>query len=337
VVNDAVEKESRMYTTLATTHTKTGAPLEIGVVLGPDETYRDVVPHLLSHKRPRTHWEIELAMQEPMEGLESRFYLGIVAGEPVANVMTAEYAGVGILAHVFTRPEFRRQGICNAIMEQQMEEFRQRGGRYMTLGTGYDRPPYHIYRGFGFESILPENGFMKYVARPGFEQEFFAPAAAQPRPAEWRDWPVLNVLFAQPGDHLRSLAYGLYGIRSIEGTFTEIQGQRGENPALHSAVLTSATGADVAWALMQPDSRWRGSVHLLDLHAHPACWDQVPALIASLPWPKRKVQCHCDATSDAKIAALEASGFRHEALMRDQLSDGAESVDVVVMARPGGG
>src|SRR5205823_5786125 len=135
--------------------------------LGPDETYRDVIAPLLGHKRPRTRWEIELALREPMEGLESRFYLGLVAGEAVANVMTVEYRGVGILGHVFTRPEFRRQGICNAIMEQQMEDFRRRGGRYMALGTGYDSAPYHIYRGFGFESILPQYGFMKYVTHPG--------------------------------------------------------------------------------------------------------------------------------------------------------------------------
>ena len=43
-----------MKTTLTTTYTKSGAPLEVVVVVGPDETYRETIPHLLSHKRPRT-------------------------------------------------------------------------------------------------------------------------------------------------------------------------------------------------------------------------------------------------------------------------------------------
>jgi GNAT superfamily N-acetyltransferase len=322
-----------VYHLLDTTWTRSGARVEIGVVVAPDDPRRQTVLGLLSHKRPRTRWQIDAALREPLDALESRFYLGIVDGEAAANVMTVEHRGVGILGHVFTRPEFRRQGICSAIMERQMEEFRRRGGRYMTLGTGYDRPPYHIYRSFGFESILPESGFMKYVTRPGFEREFFAPGPAHPRPVAWHDWPVLNALLAQPGDFVRGVGCGIYGVRNGEGTFVEIQGQRGENPALQAAVLESETGADVAWALLQPDPRWRGAVSLLDVFAHPAFWSQTPALLSSLTWPDHKVQCHADAASEQKIAALEAAGFRHEALLRGQLRDRGAPLDVAVLAR----
>src|SRR5438067_2276488 len=88
-----------MYTILDTTRTRTEAPIEIGVVVAPDESYRDGVLSLLSHKRPRTRWQIECALREPLDELETRFYLGIVAGEAVAYVMTVEIEGDVCVAH----------------------------------------------------------------------------------------------------------------------------------------------------------------------------------------------------------------------------------------------
>ncbi|HAA73566.1 TPA: hypothetical protein DCE37_00380 [Candidatus Latescibacteria bacterium] len=44
---------------------------------------------------------------------------------------------VGLFGHVFTKPEERRKGAANALME----DFRQRGGKALYLGTGYVRFP----------------------------------------------------------------------------------------------------------------------------------------------------------------------------------------------------
>jgi len=78
-----------------------------------------------------------------------------VDGIAVSNVMTVECAGAGILGHVFTREEHRRQGLCQAIFGVLQPHFRQRGGLRLTLDTGFDSPPYWIYHRHGFRRCCP--------------------------------------------------------------------------------------------------------------------------------------------------------------------------------------
>ena len=52
-------------------------------------------------------------------------------------------------------------------MARQMEDFRNREGSALFLGTGYDTVPYYIYEEFGFESVEPGSGFMIYYAESG--------------------------------------------------------------------------------------------------------------------------------------------------------------------------
>ena len=56
-----------------------------------------------------------------------------------------------------------------------MEHFRQRGGQALFLGTGYDTPPYHIYRVNGFAGVEPESGYMDYysTSQDEFERGLF--------------------------------------------------------------------------------------------------------------------------------------------------------------------
>jgi hypothetical protein len=53
-------------------------------------------------------------------------------------------------------------------MNLQMEDFRKRGGKALTLGTGYGSNAYTIYQGYGFRSILPESGIMRYSVEPDY-------------------------------------------------------------------------------------------------------------------------------------------------------------------------
>ena len=89
---------------------------------------------------------------------KTRFYLGVIEGEAVGNIMTVEHGGIGILGHVYTLPEQRRKGIASRIMAAQMKDFQERGGRTLTLGTGFDSPAYWIYQGYGFRSIVEGSG-----------------------------------------------------------------------------------------------------------------------------------------------------------------------------------
>ena len=69
-----------------------------------------------------------------------------------------------------------------------MQDFQERDGNALFLGTGYDTVPYHIYRGFGFDSVTLGSGFMHYYASSEsvFEQDYFAPGTTTVRDIDWR-------------------------------------------------------------------------------------------------------------------------------------------------------
>ena len=152
-----------MYHQLNLITLKSGEVVQAGVVQGPDLDWAERVETLLSHKGPSWRWGNEQVLRT-QTGLDVFFYLLHRDGDPFANIMTIEYRGVGLLGHVYTRPEDRRQGAAMQLMACLMEHFRQRGGQALFLGTGYDTPPYHIYRVNGFAGVEPESGYMDYYS-----------------------------------------------------------------------------------------------------------------------------------------------------------------------------
>src|SRR5690242_18160125 len=129
---------------------KSGERMEIECVLAPDAEREAQMLPLLGHKPPHYMAHLKGAFADTNDTLETRFYIGVLDGEIVGNIMTAEADGVGILGHVYTLESQRRKGICQAIMGHQMAHFRDRGGHELLLGTGYQSAPYGIYHSFGF-------------------------------------------------------------------------------------------------------------------------------------------------------------------------------------------
>ena len=64
------------------------------------------------------------------------------------------------------------------------------GGRIgyaiLTLGTGFESPPYWIYHSFGFRSIDGTSGRMKWLATPDAETSWFRAGDATARPLRRR-------------------------------------------------------------------------------------------------------------------------------------------------------
>ncbi|HIE52373.1 MAG TPA: GNAT family N-acetyltransferase [Armatimonadetes bacterium] len=323
-----------MYVPLAKATLKTGELLEVGVVVAPDEDYANRIRSFLAHKPANFRWHIDRALAEPLDELETRFYLGELQGKIITNVMTVEHRGVGILGHVFTRPDHRLKGACRAVMQEQMADFLHRGGKVLTLGTGFETPPYWIYYRFGFRSIDGHSGFMKYCAEAGFEEAFFAAAPVQVVEVAWHHWPTLNLLCAQEeGDYVRSIAFGHFGRANFEGGFLRFKQSLEENPAHQARLLASETGAIVGYATVQPDSRWRGQVALLDLFLHPHFAREATRLLKALSLPEGKIQSYVEPAAEAVIAALEQAGFKREALLRRQVRREDQWLDVAVYAR----
>ena len=318
-----------MVRELARVTLKSGEEMECLLVEEPEACWAADIQELLVHKREHVHWHIERAVAGPLDALETRFHLGVVDGQAAGNIMTVEHGGIGILGHVFTRPEQRRKGIASRIMAAQMADFRARGGRALTLGTGFDSPPYWIYHSHGFRSSAPGTGAMWYWRQPEQAEELWrAPVVGSAAP-RWEHWPLLNLLCHQPhGDRLRHAARGVWGQRNFEGDFVPYKRALDAGDALPAArVLENAAGLVVGWAGVEDDPVWRGRAALLDLFVHPAAWHAAADLLAALPLPPKPLFAYADHDSP-KNDLLQSHGFTLQASWPDWLPAGGETYGI---------
>lgn len=326
-----------MYTKVADKTLRTGEPVELGIVLGPDAEHAEQIKPFLAHKGGVWNWQVEKSLHEPLDLLETRYHVAKLGGQIICNVMTVEYGRTGILGHVFTKPEQRRKGACDLVMEVAMNHFRERGGGVLLLGTGFNSPPYWIYHSFGFRSVYEGAGFMRFATDEDFEAKYFAPGDVKVRDVLWHDWPRLSLLMSgKQGECLKLLGMGVRGQASYESGFLAMRKAMSEHPsAWRVKVVESEKGAVAGIALVQPDSRWFGAVSLLDLHVHPNFAPHAPALLRELPLPPGKTQCYVEAGAKAKAAALRACGFSWEATFKNQFHRWGERVNVSVYAKSG--
>lgn len=353
-----------MYTPIADKTLRTGESLEIGVVLAPDDLapgndhapdvdapdvayapdhlvpidHAPLVRPILAHKSRNDQWHLDEVFAGRVGPLETRFYLGRLKDRSVCNIMVSEHDGIGILSHVYTAPEHRRKGIARLVMTEQMADFQARSGRYLTLSTGFDTHPYHLYHGFGFRSVVPETGHMKYMGNAEFEADHFRvgeDGGARVIPGDWKHWPSLNVFCAQDGPpYLRNAGLGHIGPRMFEGAYMELMKQTREEDDVQVRLVVTGRGAVAGYATLVPDTRWRGETLLLDLTVHTAFNAQVKPLLESFVLPAgRKVLCHVEPGDGPKTAALERAGFVHEATLRQQFKAAGSILDVEVYAR----
>jgi GNAT superfamily N-acetyltransferase len=313
---------------LGTEKLKSGETLAVECLQAPDSTeLADAIRPFLGHKERYYGSHIKLALTDRCDGLETRWYVGLIDGKIVGNIQTIESCGAGILGHVFTRPEHRRKGVAHAIMGLQMEEFRARQGKVLLLATGFQGAPYWLYHGFGFRDLAhAKPGKMRYAA-PGaedFEQRFLSEAAAAIVPAGWRHWPLTGLLASVPGTgYLRSLTLNIWGACLPEGDYCSYMFTYGQNPGARSVVLESAAGAVLAMATLVPDSRWKGDVRILDVFGHPSLdADDLCRVVSSLPVAEARTQCYADPNDAPKLAALEQAGFRRTAILPEQFQEG---------------
>ncbi len=324
-----------MYVKIDDVELKTGECMEVGVISVPDESYAEEIKTFLGHKPGNYKWHIERCVTEGLDELETRFYVGKIDGKIITNIMTVEHEGIGILGHVFTLPDQRRKGACKGTMAYQMEDFRQRNGRALYLGTGYNSHPYHIYHSFGFESVFPESGFMKYYVDGDFEKTYFTSASAYPKSVEWRDWPKLTALSGIVGsDTLRSLIWNVYGPTNFEGGFLTFKHTLETDDVFDDAkLLITNGGAIVGWATVCRDKQWQDNIALLDLFFQPNFVNSVPDLLAALKFPKLKVQCYVDSGAEKKAEVLQAVGFSCEGRFKNQFEYKGQHYDVLVFGR----
>ena len=316
-----------MYTHLGQVALQTGEELALGCVTCPDPSWGAQIIPLLGHKSRESREHFDQAFAGPLDALDTRFYIGTIGGVAVTNVMIVgalrPTGGVGILGHVYTRPEHRQKGAYGALMAAQMAHVRETGYRVLCLGTGFETHPYWIYHKHGFRSIDGTSGKMKWLADPAAEDEALALAPTRVRPLRWDDWAPLELLTYQPlhpDEPLpRSSLFALKGQGSVEGPFQTLQRRLRRSERISAVVLETAHGATVGWAALQPDPFAFGDALQLDLYVHHAFTQDAPTLLAALPLAEaRRVNAYTT-SGGYRSAALEHAGFRQVAELPDQL------------------
>ncbi|MCX6361375.1 MAG: hypothetical protein NT029_16350 [Armatimonadetes bacterium] len=310
-----------MYTVLTQGRLPNGKEIECGVVLAPDADYEPTVTALLGHKGHAWAEHIAAAFAGDTDELETRFYLATVRGTVVANIMTVERAGVGILGHVFTVPEARRQGICKTLMGAQNADFRARGGKRLVLGTGFESHPYWIYHSFGFRSL--RGGFMAFSVNPGVDPApaWYDPGDAVVAPCAWRHWPGLAILAAADlGDEFRSAAWDVADIGNLESPYVRFMQMLREEPGVQGAVLEGGSGAAMGWATItrMPSGYcggWPGA-WLLDSYVHPSAARRLPDLLEALQLPAGKTLAWAPVGDELRASAYRGLGLAREGVVK---------------------
>ena len=333
-----------MYQELGEITLRSGETVQAGIVAAPDLEWAERIEGLLVHKGEPWNWQVSQALRSNL-GIEVRFYLLHRQGRPISNVMTAEFAGVGVLGHVWTKPEDRRQGAMSRLMALQMEDFRARGGKALFLGTGFGSMPYHSYGRFGFHSVEDKSGYMAYYAasREEFEAAYFARGEAEIGALDWPHWPSSPALFLGefPGV-VRCAPLKLFGRASTEGPFLTLlcgemrRREEGKDPR-SVALQSKGSGAVVGLAVWGDDPLWPHTC-LVDVYCHPDYWDRGCDLLAALPLPDAdRCIAYGDPACGAKMEVLRAAGFREAGISARRLAAAAAKtgfVDVIAFERP---
>lgn len=314
---------------------KTGEQMDIVRVTTPEDGYAERLDAFLGHKGDPWIYHVGKAFEGDTDDLENYFYVGLLGDEVVFNVMTAEYKGVGNFGHVYTSPEHRRKHAASLVIERQMADFRERGGKALYLGTGYDSTAYHIYSRCGFESLTPKSGLMTYLADDRVIEEHFSPGPVRVEDAAWRHWPMVFMLTLQPGGRwLRNVALGCLGPHGIEGGYLAMrQRQLQRNEPVQAKVLVTEQDSAVGFATLMPDTRWGSNVGLLDVFVHPGFSGSTRLVLDSFDYTRRKTQSFVETDAEETITEFQASGFEIEGTLKGQIEVNGESSDVVALAR----
>jgi len=306
-----------MYTPLGEGRLKTGERLHLGVVAAPDDDWLPALIPFLGHKSADFRAHVRQALEGPLDGLSTCFYVGTVDGRLVCQAMVVGGGGVGIVGHVRTLPEERRKGACSQVFSRLMEDSPRRGYRVLCLSTGFETPPYRIYHRFGFRPVAPGSGCMKWAAEAGAEQALLHPGPPRVRELRWGDWGAADLLAMQPEaageEQPRCLTWGIRVQGSAEGPFVSFMERRAREPRIQAQALESASGVMAGWALLAPDPRWFGDVWLLDLYALPAFRHRLPELLEALSWPEAPVTAYSSDPEGPRAAALRGAGLRRMA------------------------
>lgn len=305
-----------MWQSLGSVTLRTGEAVAAGVIVAPDQVWRERILQLLAHKEDLWNWQTAELISQPT-GVDARFYVLQREGAPLCHIMTATVGGVGLLGHVWTEPADRGQSAASLLMQLQMTDFHERGGQALFLGTGFNTSPFRIYQKHGFSGVEADSGLMSYY-RDGeekFEEQWFSSGEVELAPLNWAHWSLAAPLFASDfPEVVRCAPLRLLGRSLTEGPLlpwvrAEIT-RRDQHETPQVAVLQKAQNSAVCGlAAWEFDPLWP-EVCTADVFCHPNFWQHGEELLNALQLPaNQRVMVYADAGENAKARVLRVAGF----------------------------
>jgi len=215
------------------------------------------------------------------------------------------------------------------------------GFRIITLTTGHDSPPYHIYRSFGFRAIVLGLGEMIWTADPDDERRYWHRRAPRVRPARWDDWAQLCLLTLRPldpGDEPpRSFHFNMLERGMLEGPYLTLRSAMHRDSTVKAWVLEDMDaegrpGAIGGVAVVAPEPRSFGALLQLDTTIHPLWGDRLPELTAVAIEPGAQLVAYAAAPDGARARAYAGAGFDPVATLPAWLPT-SPPIDVTVFRR----
>jgi hypothetical protein len=234
---------------------------------------------------------------------------------PFATAVIVERKGIGILGHVYTIPQERRQGAASRLLGVAKQDHKERRGRALSLRTGFETPAFRMYRRHGFVEASPGAGSM-YCFTEGqeaFEREVFAPGLHSLEPLTFRHWPLLPAL-AMCRHPARARIQGMDAVDIAspeEGSLAYlVPMSKGARSHYAHVAVSCASQVPVGIAALAPAKHHGTRTDLVDAFAAPGHEDCLEGLLAALPAAPGRRQVACTEPAwPVKASALRRAGF----------------------------
>jgi GNAT superfamily N-acetyltransferase len=320
---------------LGVVNLKNGERAQAHLVLGGDPIWMPRVLPFLGHKAQFWRWHIEEALAGRIRDLETRFYLLLLNGVLISNIMTIEADRAGILSHVFTLPEHRGKGAAGALLKLLTDDYVRRvPDGVLHLQTDYDTPGFHLYEKFGFVGLGDRLGHMRHNPNAEIDRKWFAADAASVDALRWSDWPKLTALtLYEPGDWLRSYVWNLLGPSSWESPFLKLLQLCTEGRARARVLRKSENDAVVGYACLTHDTSLAGAARILDFYLHPDFEGRAGDLLASLDLRERLVLAYLSSDSKARSDILKTLGWNQAGVLRGVMPRRDDELDLIIFQK----
>ena len=144
--------------------------------------------------------DIEKRLNDGVPGAQDAYAVMGVGGQYVASAGVNKHGDLGVLGHVFTRPDHRGRGYARQLTEAVLSWFDMTGGKWLLLATTAELDQ-GLYRKFGFEPIrhaawAPHDRLTMLRCAPGVTPDPLAATTGDIviRDLSRADWPAMVAL-----------------------------------------------------------------------------------------------------------------------------------------------